>query len=229
MNHAISSWPPSPRARGYRHGGAAPVRRGGAPGGSPGRHRAEARAIAGGRTADLVHPHGDGRRRNGRARRETPEHIPAAVATFLRRHNLPLVIRRGDDPLLANVPWDRAGTLSMRLGASDGSDIAALSHAFAGVAETGTLVLTSGADNPTTLNFLPDVHVVVVGTADIAADFETVMGRLRERFGTGALPRAVNMITGPSRSADIEQTLILGAHGPRKLHVIVFGGPDDKP
>ena len=117
----------------------------------------------------------------------------------------------------------------MRLGASDGSDIAALSHAFAGVAETGTLVLISGADNPTTLNFLPDVHVVVVGTADIASDFETVMVRLRERFGTGALPRAVNMITGPSRSADIEQTLILGAHGPRKLHVIVFGGPDDKP
>ena len=75
----------------------------------------------------------------------TPEDIPAAVATFLRRHNLPLVIRRGDDPLLAKVPWDRAGTLSMRLGASDGSDIAALSHAFAGVAETGTLVLTSGS------------------------------------------------------------------------------------
>ncbi len=157
-----------------------------------------------------------------------PEDIPAAVATFLRRHNLPLVIRRGDDPLLATVPWDRAGTLGMRLGASDGSDIAALSHAFAGVAETGTLVLTCGADNPTTLNFLPDVHVVVVGTADIAGDFETVMGRLRERFGTGALPRAVNMITGPSRSADIEQTLILGAHGPRKLHVIIFGGPDEK-
>jgi L-lactate dehydrogenase complex protein LldG len=108
-------------------------------------------------------------------------------------------------------------------GPSDGHDLAAVSHAFTAVAETGTLVLTSGPDNPTTLNFLPDVHIVVVDAADVAADFETVMERLRERYGTGIMPRTVNMITGPSRSADIEQTLLLGAHGPRKLHVIVVG------
>ncbi len=87
------------------------------------------------------------------------------------------------------------------------------------------LVLTSGPDNPTTLNFLPDVHVVVVDAADVASDFETAMARLRERYGVGDLPRTVNLITGPSRSADIEQTLMLGAHGPRKLHVIVVGNP----
>jgi len=154
-----------------------------------------------------------------------PADIPPAVAAFLRAHNLPLAIRRGDDPLLSSAPWERAGTLEVRRGASDGSDLAAVSHAFAAVAETGTLVLTSGADNPTTLNFLPDVHIVVVGASDIASDFETVMARLRSRFGAGVMPRAVNMITGPSRSADIEQTLILGAHGPRKLHVIVVGEP----
>jgi L-lactate dehydrogenase complex protein LldG len=100
-----------------------------------------------------------------------------------------------------------------------------VSHAFAAVAETGTLVLTSGADNPTTLNFLPDVHIVVVGARDFASDFESALARLRGRFGAGTMPRAVNMITGPSRSADIEQTLILGAHGPRKLHVMVVGEP----
>jgi L-lactate dehydrogenase complex protein LldG len=154
-----------------------------------------------------------------------PAGIPAAVAAFLRSLNLPLAIRHGDDPLLAAVPWASAGTLDVRRGPSDGHDLAAVSHAFAGVAETGTLVLTSGADNPTTLNFLPDVHIVVVNASDVAADFETVMARLRERFGAGAMPRAVNLITGPSRSADIEQTLILGAHGPRKLHVILVGEP----
>jgi len=89
----------------------------------------------------------------------------------------------------------------------------------------GTVVLASGPDNPTTLNFLPDVHIVVVDASDIGADFETAMARLRERYGTATMPRTVNMITGPSRSADIEQTLLLGAHGPRKLHVIVVGNP----
>jgi L-lactate dehydrogenase complex protein LldG len=155
----------------------------------------------------------------------SPDDLPAAVAGFLRGHNLPLAIRHGDDPLLAAVPWGRAGTLEVRRGASDGSDLAAVSHAFAAVAETGTLVLTSGPDNPTTLNFLPDVHIVAVRAGDVGADFETATARLRERFGDGAMPRTVNMITGPSRSADIEQTLILGAHGPRKLHVIVIGEP----
>ena len=154
-----------------------------------------------------------------------PADIPTAIAAFLRGHNLPLAIRHGDDPLLLAVPWGRAGTLEIRRGASDGSDLAAISHAFGAVAETGTLVLISGAENPTTLNFLPDVHIVVVSAPDVASDFETVMARLRSRFGAGAMPRTINMITGPSRSADIEQTLILGAHGPRKLHVIVVGEP----
>jgi L-lactate dehydrogenase complex protein LldG len=96
-----------------------------------------------------------------------------------------------------------------------------VSHAFGAVAETGTLVLASGADNPTTLNFLPDNHIVVVDANDVAADFESVFARLRARYGERQLPRVVNMITGPSRSADIQQTLILGAHGPRRLHVII--------
>jgi L-lactate dehydrogenase complex protein LldG len=151
--------------------------------------------------------------------------VPVAVAALLRGLNLPLRVRHGDDPRLAALPWQSAPALEILHGPSDGHDLAAVSHAFTAVAETGTLVLTSGPDNPTTLNFLPDVHIVVVDAADIASDFETVMARLREHYGTGTMPRTVNMITGPSRSADIEQTLLLGAHGPRKLHVIVLGDP----
>jgi L-lactate dehydrogenase complex protein LldG len=154
---------------------------------------------------------------------DTAAKIPAAVADFLRGLNLPLRVRHGDDPRLAALPWGNAPALDVSRGPSDGHDLAAVSHAFAAVAETGTVVLTSGPDNPTTLNFLPDVHIVVVDAGAVAADFETVMEKLRERYGIGTLPRTVNMITGPSRSADIEQTLILGAHGPRKLHVIVVG------
>jgi L-lactate dehydrogenase complex protein LldG len=149
--------------------------------------------------------------------------IPTAIAEFLRRHNLPLSVRRGDDSRLAAFPWEREQTLEVTVGASDGHQLASVSHAFAAVAETGTLVLTSGPDNPTTLNFLPDNHIVVIDANDVAADFESVLARLRARYGERRLPRVVNMITGPSRSADIEQTLILGAHGPRRLHVIISG------
>ena len=63
----------------------------------------------------------------------------------------------------------------------------------------------------------------MVEAKDIAGDYETLWRRLREKFGDGLMPRAVNLITGPSRSADIKQTLILGAHGPRRLHVMVVG------
>ena len=151
------------------------------------------------------------------------EDVPAAVARFIRAHNLPMAARRGDDPRLAAMPWERERTLEMTTGPSDGQQLVSVSHAFGGVAETGTLILISGPDNPTTLNFLPDTHVVVIDARDVAGDYETVLGRLRDKFGAGQMPRTVNMITGPSRSADIEQMLILGAHGPRRLHVLVVG------
>jgi L-lactate dehydrogenase complex protein LldG len=152
--------------------------------------------------------------------------VPLAVAAFLRKYNLPPAIRHGEDPRLASLPWDRVGTLEVTKGPSDGGQQSSLSHAFAGVAETGTLILTSGPENPTTLNFLPDNHIVVLEAKDIAGDYEAIWRRLRERFGSGRMPRTVNMITGPSRSADIEQTLILGAHGPRRLHVLIVGEAD---
>jgi L-lactate dehydrogenase complex protein LldG len=154
---------------------------------------------------------------------KSPADVPREVAALLRAHNLPMAVRRGGDPRLAALPWDRERTLTVSTGASDGSDLVGLSYAFGAVAESGTLMLLSGADNPTTLNFLPDTHVVLVSAADIAGDYETLWERLRARFGEGLMPRTVNLITGPSRSADIGQTLILGAHGPRRLHVIVVG------
>ena len=151
------------------------------------------------------------------------DQVPAAVAALLRRHNLPMQVRRGNDPRLAALPWDKERQLDVSVGASDGHQLVSVGHAFAGVAETGTLVMTSGTDNPTTLNFLPDTHIVVVDARDIAGDYEAVWQHVREVFGVDALPRAINLITGPSRSADIAQILILGAHGPRRLHVLVVG------
>ncbi len=149
-----------------------------------------------------------------------PADVPAEAARRLRDNNLPASLRMGADLRLKAMPW--AGTaLEIATGRSDGRDLNAISHAFAGVAESGTLFLTSGPENPTTLNFLPDNHIVVVSAADIEGDYESVFERLRTSFGKGLMPRTVNMITGPSRSADIAQTMLLGAHGPRKLHIVI--------
>ncbi len=148
--------------------------------------------------------------------------VPQAVAEYLRARNLPANIRIGADPLLAGMPWDQT-QIEVTHGPSDGHDPISVSHASAAVAESGTLILTSGPDNPTTLNFLPETHIVVLKAEDVAGDYETVWDSLRERYGKGAMPRTVNMITGPSRSGDIEQKILLGAHGPRALHIVIVG------
>jgi L-lactate dehydrogenase complex protein LldG len=147
---------------------------------------------------------------------------PAEVARFLRENNCPATVRMGADSRLAAMPWSET-TLEILHGASDGGDANAVSVAFAGIAETGTLALVSGADNPTTLNFLADNHIVVLPGDAIVADYETVLAQLRGVYGKGVAPRTVNLITGPSRSADIEQKLLLGAHGPRRLHIVIVG------
>lgn len=148
--------------------------------------------------------------------------VPAEVANYLRQHNLPAALRMGDDPLLAGLAWNRTA-IEVKRGPSDGTDAVGLSHAVAGVAESGTLVLASGNDNPTTINFLPETHIVVVRAEDVAGDYEAVWDRLRARYGRGVMPRTINWVTGPSRSGDIEQTILLGAHGPRRLHIVVVG------
>jgi L-lactate dehydrogenase complex protein LldG len=147
---------------------------------------------------------------------------PAEIARFLRESNCPATLRMGDDPRLAGMPW-RDTSLEILYGASDGGDANAVSVAFAAIAETGTLALVSGRDNPTTLNFLAENHFVLLARDEIAADYESVFAKLRATYGKGGAPRTLNFITGPSRSADIEQTLLLGAHGPRRLHIVIVG------
>jgi L-lactate dehydrogenase complex protein LldG len=146
--------------------------------------------------------------------------VPGAVTGFLRSHNLPASLRMGNDLRLRAMPWGET-FLEVAQGPSDGRDLNSVSHALGGVAETGTLIMTSGPENPSTLNFLPDNHIVVLSAKDIVGDYETMWDKVRAAYGRGQMPRTVNMITGPSRSADIEQTLLLGAHGPRRLHIVI--------
>ncbi len=156
-------------------------------------------------------------------RLKSAKDAPAAVSDYLRSRNLAPSIRMGGDKRLAAMPWAKEKHLSIKTGASDGTDETGVSHAFGAIAESGTLMLTSGTDNPTTLNFLPENHIVIVDAATIKGDLEALMSELRRTYGKGEMPRTVNLVTGPSRSGDIEQKIILGAHGPRALHVIVAG------
>ncbi|MBT3991262.1 MAG: LUD domain-containing protein [Rhodospirillaceae bacterium] len=146
--------------------------------------------------------------------------LPAALATYLSRQNLPSEVKSSADPLLENIDWAQQPTLVRKTGIAEEADPVGLAVAFAGIAETGTLVLHAGAENPTSLNFLPETHVVLLPRSRITGDYETSWQRVRDEK-SGAMPRVVNWITGPSRTGDIEQKIQLGIHGPRRLHIII--------
>jgi L-lactate dehydrogenase complex protein LldG len=87
-------------------------------------------------------------------------------------------------------------------------------------------MLISGPESPTRNNFLPDTHIVVMRGSQVVASYEEGWTRLRRRGergdGGSTMPRTVNFITGPSRTGDIEQRIELGAHGPRRLHIVLI-------
>jgi L-lactate dehydrogenase complex protein LldG len=146
-----------------------------------------------------------------------PRNISAAVVDYLEEHNLPREIVVSDDTLLADVNW--SNQLTVKRGLPSADDLTSVTAAIAAIAETGTMVLLSTPESPTTLNLLPENHIVAVRQSDIVRHQEDVWSMLRTR--PDGMPRTVNLITGPSRTGDVEQVLQLGAHGPRQLHVLV--------
>lgn len=157
------------------------------------------------------------------ARLDSRDDIPAAVAAYLAEQEQPPQIKAA--PGMKNVAWSQQSSITVAFGRAEGDDHVGVSEAFAGIAETGTLMLLSGADNPATLSFLPDTHIVVLNSSRIVGAYEDGWSLLRSENGdTGFMPRSVNWITGPSRSADIELVLLLGVHGPRRLHILLIDG-----
>ncbi len=147
--------------------------------------------------------------------------VPQAVADYLKGQNLPAEIRIAPDPALEKLAWDEQPLLKVESGRARPEDATSVAIALAGVAETGTLMLASGPTAPTSLNFLPENHIVVLKSSQVVGPYEDVWEGLRAANGEGRMPRTVNFITGPSRTGDIEQTIQMGAHGPRRLHVIL--------
>ncbi len=147
------------------------------------------------------------------------EAVPAAAAAYLRRHNVPQKLVMAPVPVLDSCRWESQPLLRVRRGTAEPADAAGLTLAAAGIAETGTLMLVSSPELPTLLAFLPETSIVVLPADWIDGAYEESWQRLREVLGQP--PRSVNLITGPSRTGDIAQKIELGAHGPRRLLVLV--------
>ena len=158
------------------------------------------------------------------ARVADPSEIPAAVADYLAAQNLPSRLVMAPHPDLQALDWSARPMLEITQRRAEGTDMVSVQHGFAGIAETGTLMLPSDPARPTTLNILTDTEIVVLRASRVVGAYEEAWDRLRAELG--AMPRNVMLVTGPSRSADIEQTLELGAHGPRRLHIVLV---DDDP
>jgi L-lactate dehydrogenase complex protein LldG len=145
------------------------------------------------------------------------DEVADVVAGLLQSFDLGDRLVVAPDPALEGIPW--SNRLSVERRAANGDDRLSVTGAYAAVAETGSLVLLSSAESPTTLNFLPDDHVIVVRESQVVPHIEDVWARMRG--DKRAMPRTVNFITGPSKTGDVEMILQEGAHGPRRLHVIL--------
>jgi L-lactate dehydrogenase complex protein LldG len=153
------------------------------------------------------------------------EAIPGAVARYLDAVDLPpaLAMQRSRQgvcwPELAHLDWAGAG-LAIEARPTQGHDRLGITGSFCAIAETGTLVFTSGAETPTATALLPDTHVAVVRADRVVSGMEEAFALVR---ASGAMPRAINLVSGPSRTGDIEQTIVLGAHGPYRVHLLLLG------
>jgi L-lactate dehydrogenase complex protein LldG len=150
---------------------------------------------------------------------ESLAEAPAAAHRYLTQHALPLDAIAWQT--LRDLPWSEAG-LSVEFRKPQDGDKVGLTGCFCATAETGTLVLLSGPETYASAGLLPETHIAIVPASRIVAGHEDAFGLIRSE--RGELPRAVNFVSGPSRTGDIEQTIVLGAHGPYRVHVIVVRG-----
>lgn len=142
--------------------------------------------------------------------------VPNAVARYCDAHQLQREAVCW--PQLADLPWSENG-LTVRARSAQRDDLTGVTSAFCGIAETGTLMLLSGNGTHAVTSLLPETHIALLPVARIVAGMEDAWRLLRDEVGH--LPRAVNFVSGPSRTADIEQTITLGAHGPYRVHIIL--------
>ena len=149
--------------------------------------------------------------------------VAKVIAALMTKLHPGIGLVMGADPWLKALAWDTVPQLTRPAWREGEIPVAGLSRAIAGIAETGTLVMASGVDNPASLNYLPETHIVVIEKAVIGGSMEAGLEAARRRSGDLKLPRTLGLISGASRTADVGGKLVRGAHGPRTLAVIMVG------
>ena len=144
--------------------------------------------------------------------------IVQAVVSYIREQDLDERLVRTATPILNDLIWP--DSLQVEARAATSEDFLVVVEAYAAVAETGSVVMCSSEATPVSLNFLPDHYLCVVSKSSIVNTMEDLWDRVRH--DSPMLPRAINIITGPSRTADVEQIIQMGAHGPRRVHLLLL-------
>lgn len=147
---------------------------------------------------------------------ERLEEVPAEVARYLDANGLERRVVVWHE--LASLDWPSAGVAIDDRPAQD-QDKTGMTGCFCAIAETGTLLLLSGPATPRSTALLPETHIAVARLSRLVATMEESFALLRREVGEP--PRATWFVSGPSRTADIEQTIVIGAHGPYRAHVIL--------
>ena len=142
--------------------------------------------------------------------------VPAAVARYVQSNSLPAAACCWQT--YADMPWKEAG-LDIEFRPANGDDKTGITGCFCAIAETGTLMTLSGESTPLTNSLLPDTHIAIVPRSCIVRSMEDAWDLLRGEHGK--MPRQVSFVSGPSRTADIEMTMVLGIHGPYRVHVVL--------
>jgi len=143
--------------------------------------------------------------------------VPAAVARYLGELGLHKSVVAW--PELLYLDWASVGLIVEGRGAQ-ASDLVGITGCFCAIAETGTFMLCSSAGTPASVSLLPETHIAILRETDIVPYMEDAWALVRS--GPGRLPRSVNFVSGPSRTGDIEQTIVIGAHGPYRVHVVII-------
>ncbi len=147
--------------------------------------------------------------------------VPAAVARYLEKQGLGDQVVLGPDSQIGELDWQSVPSLkcSKRSPHPDGDTV--VTACYAAVADCGALVVASSPDHPVELNFLPANHIVVLRRDQVLADFEELWTELRRDYASQSWPRCINLIVGPSRTADLGFPPKMGAHGPGRVHILI--------